>query len=125
MPQQLLWYTDHKHRQPPRLLLGREALLIQGYPIAKVPQLIAKSTELTMQSIAGNMMVPSIPMAIVLCAMLCMPFAPVSDHDPHDLECSGQDAQDALDLFNLLGQDREEELEQSSQEAKKRKRAFY
>ena len=41
--------------EKPRLLLGQEAMVLQGFPIAKVSDLVARTTNHVMADLAGNM----------------------------------------------------------------------
>ena len=56
-------------------MLGREGLVIQGYPVALVPCLVEKTAEVTMMGIAGNMMASTVPLAIVMAAVAALPWA--------------------------------------------------
>ena len=72
MPQQVTWLEPDD--QPPRLMLGRESLLLSGYPIAKIPNTVAQITEVVMQGISGNMMASVVPLAILSSVCLALPW---------------------------------------------------
>ena len=72
MPQQVAWLEADD--QPPRLMLGRESLLLSGYPIAKIPNTVAQTTEVVMQGISGNMMASVVPLAILSAVCLALPW---------------------------------------------------
>ena len=97
MPQQCMWlYGDGKLG---RLMLGREGLIIQGYPVASVPCLVEKTAEGTMMSIAGNMMASTVPLAIVMAAFAALPWA---DSSAAPLTTTEDQCDDALKVFDLV-----------------------
>ena len=72
MSHQVTWLEPDG--QPPRLMLGRESLLLSVYPIAKIPNTVARTTELVMQGISGNMMASVVPLAILSSVCLAVPW---------------------------------------------------
>ena len=48
MPAQVVWVEVPKQQQ--RLLLGREALLLQGYPTGKIPKVVEALRQLTLRA---------------------------------------------------------------------------
>jgi len=95
MPAQVVWVEVPK--QQPRLLLGREALLLQGYPTGKIPKVVEATSELVMQGIAGNMMSSVIPLAILQAA-----FAALSWRDAAPIEDTTAEHVDlAMEVFAL------------------------
>ena len=82
-----------------RLMLGREGLIIQGYPVASVPCLVEKTAEGTMMSIAGNMMASTVPLAIVMAAFVALPWA---DSSAAPLTTTEDQCDDALKVFDLV-----------------------
>ena len=85
--------------EEPRLLLGEEAMVLQGFPIAKVSDLVNTTTNHLMADIAGNMVALPVLLALMMSAVACVswredqnaPGAP----EPKDLE-------DALAAFHAL-----------------------
>jgi hypothetical protein len=63
LPTQVLWVAGNGHQG--RLLLGRESLLYQGFPTAKIPAVINGTSESLMQDLAGNMMGLPVVLAIL------------------------------------------------------------
>ena len=59
LPKQQIWLDWASHpsagKVVPRLLLGQEALLLQGFPVAKATGPVSTTQEMTMQQLAGNM----------------------------------------------------------------------
>ena len=93
MPAQVVWVE--RSGMQPRLLLGSEALLVQGYPTAKIPNLCAGVSERLKQDIAGNMMASPIALAIL------QSFATAVDwqHVPQAATSSEADVQLAMSVF--------------------------
>ena len=97
-PQQLV-LVFQAHDEPPRLLLGEEAMVLQGFPIAKVSDLVNTTTNHVMADIAGNMVALPVLLALMMSAVACVswregPNAPGAP-EPKDLE-------DALAAFHAL-----------------------
>jgi hypothetical protein len=69
MPKQLCMVFDQV--QPPRLLLGREALWLQGFPIgdAAVARLLGTEAETFTSDIAGNMVSTPVLLALVMASI--------------------------------------------------------
>lgn len=70
LPTQLLWL----HVDVPRLMLGREALAIQGFPIEVLPDLASKYSEPFMLDLAGNMMTLPVLLALILSTLVALPW---------------------------------------------------
>ena len=119
MPSQVVWLAGHGPGQGPRLLLGREALRIQGYPEARVPQLIGKTPEATMMSIAGNMMSATVPLAILMAAFAALPWASEDSIAP---STTAAQCDDAMSLFAMVadGEGKDETPAEPSRAKKKR-----
>ena len=47
-----------KDKSEPRLLLGEEAMILHGYPVAAVSDLVGRSSNNMMSDLAGNMASP-------------------------------------------------------------------
>ena len=98
MPTQVVWITPRKDTS--RLLLGREALLLQGFPISAVMDLVDSTPESLLQDLAGNMMGLNIVLAMLMAA-----FAAITWRGPLavDAEHSTQaDVDDAMSAFTSL-----------------------
>jgi site-specific DNA-cytosine methylase len=113
MPKQLQWLnwpmlvecSEYDAAREPRLLIGREALLLQGFPIDKVKALVNRTDEQLMSQLAGNMM--SLP---VVLAMSMAFFASVSWREgaAADMPMSTQDDMDQV--TNLLARTRRKKI---------------
>ena len=119
MPGQMMW-IDLPH-QPPRLLLGRESMLIQGYPIAQVSKMVNSTPEILMASIGGSMMASPVALAIMQALFAVLPW--------NDQRTSVGDATElkaAMDVFSSITALPEEEAPQKIEEhgAKKKRRLF-
>ena len=98
MPGQLVWVR--RDGKLPRLQMGREALIFQGYPIASIPSTVSAVSERMLQEIAGNMM--SIP---VLLALLQSLFAalPWRGHSTSTIiHTSAHDVDEAMAIYTSL-----------------------
>lgn len=73
LPTQMLW-LDPPSIGAPRLMLGREALLVQGFPIGLRPDLTTEFTEGFMQDLAGNMMTLPVLLAMVVSTIAALPW---------------------------------------------------
>ena len=52
--------------QRPRMQLGREVLIVGGFPIDEVPQLVRRTKECDMMSIGGNMMIGPVLLGVLM-----------------------------------------------------------
>ncbi len=101
LPGQVLW-LDIGHGDP-RLLLGREALLLQGFPLCRVAHLLDSATfsERFLQDLAGNMFSLPVLLAILMGACAAVDWADPSNliHVEGPAATAGELAA-ALDLFD-------------------------
>ena len=72
LPRQVLWL--HVPGDEERLLLGREALMIQGFPLCKVGKHADEVSERLLQDLAGNSMTLHVLLAVVQSAMAALPW---------------------------------------------------
>ena len=88
--------------QPLRLLLGREALVLQGSPsqLGSLSELINETSETAMQNIAGNMVSTTVMLAIAMAAISSVSWKPVPRPQQVSSCTAGEDAL-AL-LFSLV-----------------------
>jgi site-specific DNA-cytosine methylase len=100
MPGQVAWIEPLVGEQ--RLQLGRESLLLQGYPIAKVPRLVEKTSERVMQEIGGNMMAATLPLAVLQALFIALPWRQIPFTSDRTEACSEQDVEIAMALFGSL-----------------------
>ena len=105
MPHQVTWLEPDD--QPPRLMLGRESLLLSGYPIAKIPNTVVQTTEPVMQGISGNMMASVVPLAILSSVCLALPWRTTEQVCP----TTSEDVADAMVAFALCTSTQAEESE--------------
>ena len=81
--------------QPPRMLLGREAMLMQGFPISRVLELVNKTPEGTMMQLAGNMMATPVLLGLLLSCMESLPWQQSPGIFTRD------DTDDAMEVFDF------------------------
>ena len=89
MPEQIVWVNG-------RLLLGREALLLQGFPIQKVLDLVDETNEAHLRYMAGN----SFGFVVVL-ALLMATFAAVDWADSGTTVMPSDEAEQAVAMSAL------------------------
>ena len=97
VPNQLLW----AHIDPPRAVIGQEAMVIQGWPLGhlELPEWV---NDHTLQSLAGNAVSPPVMLALMLSTLASCSFTP----DPlqgvdEDNEDNPDDGDAAAELANL------------------------
>ena len=96
-PQQLV-LVFQAHDEPPRLLLGEEAMVLQGFPIAAVSDLVERTSNHVLADLAGNMVAAPVLLALLMSAVACVHLREVQntpEDEPSDLEA-------ALAAFNAL-----------------------
>lgn len=101
MPGQSVWLSGHGVMQVPRLMLGKEALLIQGYPVALVPELVAATSDRIMMGIAGNMFAATVPLAMLLPVFAMLPWAAEDDAVDGTLATTAEECHAALQMLGL------------------------
>ena len=120
---QLVWVDARQ----PRCLLGREAMILQGFPAAKLPDIVSSTPEMLLQDLVGN------PMAsTVLLAILTSLFASVVRRSPPLTGVEDVDVAQAMQIFEISssslrlivrdGSDHELEQESSSSLVSKRRK---
>ena len=77
LPGQLLWLE--LETQEPRVLLGREALAMQGFPVNENPKLAGSFEESLMQNLAGNAMNMLVVLALLQACLEAVPWARTPD----------------------------------------------
>lgn len=115
MPNQLTWLQAAGKQ--PRLQLGREAMRLQGYPLAKVPALVRRTPESVMQDIGGNMMASVVPLALLQSALVAIRWCDVGSVAAP----TGDDVDAAMSVFAATQSHPEEKAKPSRSEAKRRK----
>jgi hypothetical protein len=100
MPGQIAWVE--KPGNPGRLALGREMMLIQGYPLAKVPKLIAATSDNVLSGIAGNAMATPIPLVILQAVFVALQWT-----GGPAVHTEQQDVDAAFAIFSNLGSSQE------------------
>ena len=91
MPMQIVWID----KKPPRFLLGRESLVIQGFPIHQLPQCISKFTDGQLQQLAGNAFASSVVLSVVVSLFEAAVWYPDAG-----ASCDADDVADAVGLFD-------------------------
>jgi site-specific DNA-cytosine methylase len=86
----------------PRLQLGRESLMLQGYPIARITDLVGKTSERQMQEIAGNMMAAPIPLAILQALMAALPWRVATSSASAPSHSTADDVELAWSSFGIV-----------------------
>ena len=101
LPTQVVWITSQgAGADVGRLMLGREALVLQGFPVALIPDVVNSTPESLMTNLAGNAM--SLPVVLVLLMSL---FASVSWASTTAVAASAsteEDENEALAAFSRL-----------------------
>ena len=103
--------------------MGREALASQGFPLGKVPSLVEKTPDHTLQSLAGNMMASTVLLACVQSFLASVTWRPMAG-----ASSSHEDISVALTCFGVLtnagaGGDEEEPSASGTAPRFKRRRA--
>ena len=88
---------DRNNQPTPRLQLGKESMVIQGFPIHRVPNLVANASEHLLTSLAGNMMASTVPLALMACLFESLQW---NFTDPGCVT-SQEEVDDAMQMFNL------------------------
>ena len=92
--------------EKPRLLLGEEAMVLQGFPIAKVSDLVDRTSNHVMADLAGNMVAVPVLLALMMAAVACVRLMAVTQY-PIRTTCkhpySRQSEDSFLILCNLMG----------------------
>ncbi len=104
LPGQVLWLE--LQTQETRLLLGREALAMQGFPINENPALTESFEESLMQNLAGNAMNVFVVLALLQAILTAVPWA-LAPQSPLQLpagrqllsEAEGAAVDAAMELF--------------------------
>ena len=95
-----------KEDDPPRLMLGEEALLLQGFPIATVSDLVAQTstTNAASADLAGNMVSVPVLLALLMASVASVEWSggAVADQAPPSQSESEVVEQIALSAFHLL-----------------------
>ncbi len=100
LPRQTMW-VDHPGMKAPRLLLGREALALQGFPIARCKETADENSERFMQDLAGNAMSLPVALAILMSALMALPWA---DRETGEAPASErEDVDEAIALLEKHG----------------------
>ena len=61
-----------KDGEEPRLLFGEESMLLQGFPIAAVPDLVQKQPNSVMADLGGNMVAVPVLFALLMSSVACV-----------------------------------------------------
>ena len=64
-----------KEADPPRVLLAEEALLLQGFPVAAVSDLVAQTSNAALADLAGNMVSVPVMLALLVASVACVEWA--------------------------------------------------
>ena len=100
LPKQVNWIIDG--RNVPRLQLGREAFLFQGFPTARVQQLVDVTSERLMGDIAGNMMSTTVVLATLMSMFASVSWRSDVQVSAADLTTSAGEVDEAMRAFSIL-----------------------
>jgi len=93
-----------KKGEPPRLLLGEEALLLQGLPVSAVSDQVAAATNAALADLAGNMVAVPALLVLLMATVASVEWAGNEVAAPDTATQRGQVAEQmALSAFQLLG----------------------
>ena len=99
LPRAITWIEPPVNM--PRLQLGRESLMLQGFPVASASGLVARTSESLMQDLAGNMMALPVVLAFVMAMFASGSWREdVVDEIP---VATAEEQNDAMDAFASLG----------------------
>ena len=90
----LVFPTDERL---PRLLVGHEALLMQGFPVSQTPSAMEGSSNALQMDIAGNMVSLPVLLAMVASTLAAIPWRRADASVPADED----DVAEVMDLFAL------------------------
>ena len=99
MPHQKLWI--HKPDGQERLLLGREALVLQGFPVRLVEEQLDQQTDAFQHDIAGNAMSFLVLLAVAQSGFASLNWRTQSLLDENLGAGSKLDADEALGLLDM------------------------
>ena len=113
-PEQLVWVETAD--QEPRLLLGVESMMIQGFPVSVVPRLVESTSDCLLKTLAGNMMASVLPLAILQSLFVSLAWRPQACNVQRPLAMSEGEVVDAMSCFDtmLSGEFRCEDASESS-----------
>ena len=86
----------------PRLLLGEEAMILHGYPIAAVSDLVARSSNNMMSDLAGNMASPPVILALMMASVAAVEWNKDSGQQARLEEEEASQIGAAMFAFDLL-----------------------
>ena len=88
----------------PRLLLGEEALLFQGYPTAAVPDLVEETPQHVLADLAGNAVSVPVLLALLMSVVVAVDWRPGGgdESESGDEEADAAAAEDAEHALGLL-----------------------
>ena len=122
MPGQVVWVDPDlmpcNRVAVPRLMLGRESLMLQGYPLIQIQKLVACTSELVMTQIAGNMMSSAVPLALLMSLFASLPWS--SNADKVLDTCNADEVEAALSLVRGISVN--DEQKQDGEPARKTRR---
>ena len=95
LPTQQLW-IDAPSMQRPRLLLGYESLMFQGFPLSKRQDLASTFSDSLMQELAGNAMTLPVVLGLLMSTFAAVPWAAVCQVAPPSTDAQVQDVLDIL-----------------------------
>ena len=100
MPHQKLWI--HNPNGQERLLLGREALVLQGFPVRLVEEQLDQQTDAFQHDIAGNAMSFLVLLAVAQSAFASLHWRKQSELDQDLGSISLPDADEAVRLLGMM-----------------------
>ena len=99
-PHQKLWI--HKPDGQERLLLGREALVLQGFPVRLVEEQLDQQTDAFQHDLAGNAMSFLVLLAVAQSAFASLHWRKQSESDQDLGSISLPDADEAVGLLGMM-----------------------
>ena len=91
-----------KDAEAPRLLLGEEALLLHGIPVAAVSDLVAKTPNRVMLDIAGNMVSSPTLLVLMMSAVACVDWSYSAGAGERLPPLAGEGVDGAMHALNMI-----------------------
>eukprot|EP00812_Abedinium_dasypus_P016003 NODE_967_length_1289_cov_2.731767.p3 GENE.NODE_967_length_1289_cov_2.731767~~NODE_967_length_1289_cov_2.731767.p3 ORF type:complete len:130 (-),score=13.79 NODE_967_length_1289_cov_2.731767:79-468(-) len=99
LPRMHIWL----HLEHERLMLGREALLFQGFPINRMLEKLSEMPERLSQDLAGNAVALPVSLALLMATIFSVSWKDTDEAVDYEPASSCEEVQDALALLGIVG----------------------